>query len=500
MIALPLSVGIAVASGAPPTAGIIAAVLGGMIGSLMSGNRLAINGPAAGLIVIVFAAINELGQGDPTLGFKAMLGCVAIAGLIQIILGILRLGTLGMMFPVTVVHGMLTAIGLIIMAKQFHTGLGISGVQGTPLEQWMQIPNSIAHMNPVIAMIGVTSLTVMVIWPILGKGITNKVPAPLAAILFGSALGLYFDLEHQHLIEGQFGAFTVGPEFLLNVPASLKSAINFPDFSLIGTVLFWKHTVMIALVATAESILSTCAINKLDPEKRRSNLNRDLLGKGVVNVLCGFLGGLPVITEIVRSSANVANGAKSQASNFLHGFFLLMFLLMMPNLLHQIPLASLAAVLLLVGMRLGSPKHFWQAFRHGRAQGAVFVLTVVTILATDLLAGVLVGTLAEFVILASSSRTWKLFKLQVEKRGEPEDPVVAINGPIGFTNYIALRSHLDPSMNARRLTLDLRRSRVIDQTVREHLDSHIADFAAQGKELRIKHISRTKEQENRNAH
>jgi MFS superfamily sulfate permease-like transporter len=487
MIALPLSIGIAVASGAPPTAGIIAAVVGGMLGSLCNGNRLAINGPAAGLIVIVLAAVTELGAGDPMTGFRAMLACVVVAGILQMIMGSLRLGTLGLMFPVTVVHGMLAAIGLIIIAKQSHVALGVAGIKGSPLDNFLQLPASTLHLNPAIALIGGVSLAAMIFWPLLGKKVSGLLPAPLVAIIAGSALGVWLDLEHSHLVSGVFTA-TVGPEYLLNVPSSLKSALIFPDFSQVGTFVFWKHVTMITLVATAESILSTCAVDKLDPEKRRSNLNRDLTGKGLVNTLCGLIGGLPIITEIVRSSANVTNGARSQMANFLHGFFLLAFLVTVPSLLHMIPVASLAAVLMVVGFRLASPKHFVHAFHTGKAQGVIFLLTVVTILATDLLMGVIVGTLAELVVLAASSQTWRLFRLHHERHGSEEAPVIRVQGPVAFTNYLTLRHHLNPAASARTLTLDLRRAPVVDTTVREHLDSHVADFQAAGKELVIRRM------------
>lgn len=487
MIALPLSIGIAVASGAPPTAGIIAAVIGGMVGSFCNGNRLAINGPAAGLIVIVAAAVSELGAGDPMTGFRAMLACVVIAGVLQILMGSFRLGTLGLMFPVTVVHGMLAAIGLIIISKQTHVALGVAGVKGNPLANFIQLPESLLHLNPAIALIGGVSLAMMVLWPLLGKRVSGILPAPLVAILAGAGIGIWMDLEHTHLVTG-FVTASVGPDYLLDVPSSLKSALIFPDFSQAGSFPFWKHVVMITLVATAESILSTCAVDKLDPEKRRSNLNRDLLGKGLVNTLSGALGGLPIITEIVRSSANVSNGAKSQVANFLHGLFLLTFLAAAPALLHMIPVASLAAVLIVVGFRLASPKHFIHAFHKGKIQGAIFVLTVVTILATDLLMGVVVGTLAEFVVLAASSQTWKLFRLSHERHGSADAPIIRINGPVGFTNYLMLRNQLNPPASVRTLTLDLRKAPVIDTTVLEHLDTHIADFQAAGKELVIRRM------------
>lgn len=488
MIALPLSIGISIASGAPPTAGIVAAIIGGIVGSIFTGSKLTINGPAAGLIVIVYAAINELGKGDIMTGFKLMLACVVVAGILQIIMGLLRLGTLGLAFPSTVVHGMLAAIGLIIVSKQVHIAMGVDGVTGGPIEQYLKIPQSIMNMNSGIALIGFVSLAGMLTWSTYAKKLTKFIPAPLIAILLGSALALYFDLHHVHLVKQSFLNFTADPKYLLSVPDSLKSAVFIPDFSMIGSMLFWKHTIMITLVATAESILSTCAVDKLDPKKRQSDLNRDLTGKGVTNLLSGLIGGLPMISEIVRSSANVTNGAKTQWSNFFHGLFLLFFLGTVPWLLHEIPVASLAVILIMVGFRLGSPKHFIAAFKHGKAQGLVFVVTVAVILATDLLLGVLVGTLLEIIIHGAASQSIPGFRLKFERKGLPEEPVLQVNGSLAFTNYLALRSQIEKQSGSgvSRLTLDLRKVRVVDHTVNEHLLKHADDFQILGKELRIK--------------
>lgn len=488
MIALPLSIGISIASGAPPTAGIVAAIIGGIVGSFCTGSKLTINGPAAGLIVIVSVAISELGQGDPVVGFRLMLACVVIAGILQIAMGLLKLGTIGLAFPSTVVHGMLAAIGLIIISKQVHIALGVDGVTGGPIQQFLKIPESFMRMNTGIAAIGFASLASMLLWSIYGKKFTKFVPPPLVAILVGSALGIYFDLHHTHLVKQAFLSFTASPKFLLTVPDSLKSALFIPDFSMIGSGLFWKHTIMITLVATAESILSTCAVDKLDPEKRQSDLNRDLTGKGITNMISGLIGGLPMISEIVRSSANVANGAKTQWSNFFHGLFLLFFLGTVPWLLHEIPVTSLAVILILVGYKLGAPRHFISAFKHGTAQGVVFLLTVSVILATDLLIGVLVGTLFEIIIVGASSQSIPGFRLKYENKGLPEDPILQVNGSLAFTNYLSLRSQIEKQSGGicSRLTLDLRKARVVDHTVNEHLLKHVEDFAILGKELRIK--------------
>jgi MFS superfamily sulfate permease-like transporter len=253
---------------------------------------------------------------------------------------------------------------------------------------------------------------------------------------------------------------------------------------MIGTMLFWKHAILITLVGSAESTLSVCAVDKIDPANKRSDLNLSLFGNGLANFVNGCIGGLPVITEIVRSSANVSNGAKTQWSNFSHGMILIAFLMLAPSLLHEIPVSALAAVLIVVGFRLAAPRHFVEAFKHG--QGLVFVSTVLAILMTDLLTGVLVGTFVEFIKVFTAGKTWKLFRLSYEESEEKEERVVAINGPLAFTNYLRLREHLNPNAKGQRLTLDLSRASVVDHTVNEHLSQHTSDYAAKGKSLVIR--------------
>jgi len=483
LIALPLSIGISIASGAPPAAGILAAFVGGVIGALYSGSKVTINGPAAGLIVIVAAAILEMGAGNPLAGFRAMLACTLIAGVLQMIMGKLKLANLGLAFPSTVVHGMLAAIGLIIVSKQIHAAMGVSPSASSPFGLIAEIPTSMGLANPAIAAIATAALAIMFLWPFLPNKISRILPAPLVAVLAGVGLGLAFDLQHSHLVHTFLKDFNLGPKYLLDVPNNLKSAFFLPDFSLVSTLVFWKHTILITLVGSAEAVLSVCAVDKIDLKNRRSDLNKSLFGNGLANVVNGCIGGLPVITEIVRSSANVSNGAKTQWSNFSHGLILIAFLILAPNLLHEIPVAALAAVLIVVGFRLAAPKHFIDAFKHG--QGIVFLTTVLAILTTDLLTGVLVGTLVEFLFVFAAGKSLRLFGLNYETSKTKEERTLSVKGPLAFTNYLHLREHLNPNGKERSLTLDLSKSPVVDHTVNEHLSQHASDFAALGKSLII---------------
>ncbi len=487
LVALPLCVGISIASGAPPTAGIITAIIGGILGSLLSGSFLTINGPAAGMIAVILACVDDLGRGDHLTGYKKMLACTVAAGGLQLILGLSKVGTLGLAFPATVVHAMLAAIGLIIAAKQLYVLVGAPTLSSNPIQLLLDLPKQVMHANLEITVIGIISLTLIVALFYLGKRYpqVKKIPSPLIVVCLGALLGWIFDLEHHHTVRGWVKNFEVGPEFLLSVPRNFFSMFCFPDFSEITSYSHIKHTMMITFVASIESLLSTCAIDRLDPERRRSDLNKDLLGKGICNMIAGLCGGLPMIAEIVRSSANVANGAKTQASNFFHGTFLLLFLVTIPEYLHYIPLASLAAVLVFIGSQLCKPEHFQEAWHKGKDQGCIFLVTVVTILATDLLIGVLTGSILELAILIFRSRSFDIFRLRYTLQNLKKDlSVMKISSPLLFTNFLSLKATIDKNSRSS-LVLDLSKARTIDHTVMEHLKHYAKDFQSKGQTLEL---------------
>ncbi len=478
MVALPLCVGISVASGVPATSGLLAAMVGGLLGSIVSGGHISINGPAAGMIAIVLAAVYELGQGDPAAGYRAMLACTVAAGALQVVAGWFRGGRLGQAFPSTVVHAMLAAIGVMIVARQAHVLFGVAPTASSPFGLIGEIPHTITNLNPAIAAIGVSGLTLMVAMTILTKKFSHLflirhlkwLPLPLLVVATGVALGFFFNLEQVHAIRFFSLEGVTGPQFLLAVPDSLRDAIVFPDFTVLTTPLGWKHVLMIFFVGSIESLLSASAVDRLDPQQRVTNLDRDLSGKGLCNMVSGSLGGLPIIAEIVRSSANASSGAQTQWSNFFHGFFLLLFVALVPGWLHLIPLASLAAVLVFVGASLARPAHFLHALEKGKDQGAVFVVTLLAILATDLLIGIIVGTALEFALSAWHARSINLFRLKVDEKCSGEQShVLEIKGPVTFSNFMPLQSRMEKLGSVRRLTIDLRRSPGIDQTAMEHL-------------------------------
>ncbi|MDP3589620.1 MAG: SulP family inorganic anion transporter, partial [Methylobacter sp.] len=320
LIALPLCLGISMASGFPPSAGIITAIIGGVLVSRINGSFITINGPAAGLIVVVLGAVQSLGDGDAMAGYRYTLAAIVIASVLQILMGFFKAGRLSSFFPASVVHGMLAAIGIIIMAKQINVVLGTTPEQGSSLFSTIaQIPHSIVNLNPEIAVIGISGLVILTVWSMIKNPSLKMIPAPLIVVLVGMGLARYFDLEHEHMYlflpDAHFLPHheeTVGPAFLVAISENFMSGFYFPDFSKIATLEFWEAVVSICLVGSLESLLSAMAVDKLDPYKRHSNLDRDLTAVGVGNLVAGLIGGLPMIAEIVRSSANINNGAKTQ--------------------------------------------------------------------------------------------------------------------------------------------------------------------------------------------
>ncbi len=472
LIALPLCLGIAMASGFPPVAGVLTAIIGGVVVSFLGSARLTIKGPAAGLIVIAIGAVTELGQGDMSLGYKRALAVGVVAAVLQILFALLRAASVGVAMSPSVVHGMLAAIGVIIISKQSHIMLGVKPEAKEPLPLLAELPKSILHANPEIVLIGLLSLLILFGVPRLKHRWARVVPAPLWVLLVTVPLGLLFGLDQSHDYRLWTNTYHLGPEFLVNLPGSLLDAIAFPDFSAILSGTSIKYIIMFALVGTIESTLSVLAVDSIDPEKRASNLNRDLLALGVGNLTSSLVGGLPMISEIVRSKANVDAGATSARANFFHGVFLLLFVALAPGLLHMIPLAALAAMLVYTGFRLASPNEFVHARKLGRDQLFLFLVTIFVTLATDLLIGVGVGLVLKIIL-----HRYRGVPLPIMIRPQPEvaregDTLIIFPKAAIFSALLPLRkalTRLDDEV--REVIIDLKHARLVDHTFLSRLEA-----------------------------
>lgn len=420
LVAVPLCLGIALASGAPLFSGIIAGMVGGLVVALISGSPLGVSGPAAGLAVIVLAAIQDL-------GFPAFLLAVVLAGIIQILLGVLKAGVIGYYFPSSVIKGMLSGIGIIIILKQIPHYFGydadpegdLSFIQPDGQNTFSELFNMVNYISPGALIIASVSMFVLILWerPFMKKiGLFKIIQGPLVAVLLGIILNIAFSGNE---------ALALTKEQMVSIPVAESiggffQQFSFPDFSQIGNSAVYITAFTLAIVASLETLLCVEATDKLDPQKRITPTNRELLAQGVGNIVSGLIGGLPLTQVIVRSSANIQSGGKTKLSAFFHGILILVTAMLIPNLLNMIPFASLAAILLVVGYKLAKPALFRDIYHKGREQFIPFIITILGIVFTDLLIGIGLGLAVAIIqILWNNYQIPYKFDINEYKQGEP---------------------------------------------------------------------------------
>jgi Sulfate permease and related transporters (MFS superfamily) len=437
-VALPLCLGIALASGAPLMSGLLAGVVGGLVVGSISRSALGVSGPAAGLTVIVLGAIQTLGS------FEVFLSALVIAGVLQVALGLLRAGVLGYFFPSAVIHGMLTGIGLIIILKQLPYALGQGLVGGGASGSLLATLSSLGSVfHPGVVLISLLSALLLLLWDspaITSKRWLSLVPGAVVAVVVAVACQFLFRaFPALELLPSQLVAVPV-----TETPAAFLDLLVTPDFSQLTNPLVWEIALTITIVASLETLLSVEAIDKIDPRKRLTPTNRELVAQGVGNAVAGLIGGLPVTQVIVRSSVNMQAGAQSRASAIAHGALLLVSLMLVPQLINLIPLGVLAAVLILTGYKLAKPalfKHMWQG---GMEQFLPFIVTVLGVVFTDLLEGVAMGMAVAIVILLQRHYQNSHF-LHLKERDTPDDRHVVtleLAEEVSFLNKGAIKKEL----------------------------------------------------------
>ncbi|MEO2026783.1 MAG: SulP family inorganic anion transporter [Fuerstiella sp.] len=509
LIALPLCLGISLACGYPPIAGIFTAIIGSFVATVVSNSELTIKGPAAGLIVIAVGCIKDF-SGDGFLdgqwtaadqsAYQAALAIGVAAAVLQILFGMFRAGILGEFFPTSAVHGMLAAIGVIIILKQFPVALGVSA-DGKPLEMLQEIPSYIAAANPAIAAIGIVSMLIMFVWPTVGKMFRplKMIPAPMVVLFVSVPMGMGFDLLHAHFYMLQGHEYQLSDRFLVSMPDrvfGMFDDITYPDFTALGEAKAWKWVMMFFVIGSLESLLSAKAVDLVDPWKRKTNMNRDMVAVGVGNLCASWVGGLPMISEIVRSKANIDNGARTRFADMWHGIFLLACVALIPTILHRIPLAALAAMLVYTGFRLAHPTEFIHVYRVGKEQLAIFVTTLVVVLATDLLIGVAAGIVLKMVFHVANGVPLKsLFKpfLEVQEIDENTSLILARESAV-FSNWIPFRRQIEQIglVQRRNLVIDVSDTKLVDHSVMEKLEEMEREFEQEGLSFEVRGLESLK--------
>ena len=396
LIALPLSLGIALAAGAPAMAGIFSAVVGGIVTTFYRGGHISVNGPAKGVIGVILLGIALMDDGSGQ-AFNYVLAAVVTSGALQMLLGVLKLGRLADIFHTSVIHGILAAIGIIIFAKQIHVAMGTHSDSPSIVQNLIDAVVYLPQANPFVVVIAITGLFLLIFHGKTSSRFFHLLPAPMWVIALSIPFVYAFNFFEVQTLSFLGNAYEIGPNLLLDIPDTIKDSIMHPNFNKINTIEFWTTVFSMLIITSIESLAIAKAVDKIDPYKRKTDLNKDLTGIGLSTMVAGMIGGLPIIAVIIRSTVNIHNGAKTKWSNMYQGLLLLIFIMVLSPIMRQVPLCAFAILLVYTGFKLASPAVFKQAYSQGAEQLMFFVGTMVLTLYTNLLIGLLGGLLLALV-------------------------------------------------------------------------------------------------------
>lgn len=491
LVALPLCLGVAQASNpagqniVPLLGGIIAGVVGGIVIGIFSGAQLSVSGPAAGLTAIVGAALVTLG--GTTNAYQVFLLAVVISGVLQLIMGFAKLGIIGDYIPNSVIKGMLAAIGLILILKQIPHLIGEDSIpegdesfaQGNKRNTFTSIYYALRAFTPSAVIIGFVGIAIMIIWETTyfkSKRILQLIPSALIVVIIGTVIN--------ELYKMYYPSYTLAAKHLVNLPANkeaLVSAFTFPNFSELGNYKVYTTAFTLAIVASLETLLGIEAVDKLDPLKRISPSNRELKAQGVGNIVSGLLGGLPLTSVVVRSSANVTAGAQTKMSTIFHGLLLLSSVVFFPTLLNKIPLSALAAILIFTGYKLAKVSLFKDYYKRGWDQFMPFVITIAAILLTDLLIGIVIGILAGLFFLIRSN-----FRSSVFVVNDNNNYLIRLRKDVSFLNKPIIIDKLEQIPENSFLVIDATRSDFIDKDIIEAINDFLCHAHLKNIKVEIK--------------
>ena len=486
LIALPLSLGIALAAGAPAMSGIFSAIVGGIVTTFYRGGHISVNGPAKGVIGVILLGIVLMDDGTGQ-AFNYVLAAVVISGAIQMLLGILKLGRLADIFHSTVIHGILAAIGIIIFAKQIHVAMGTNSDSPSIIQNLIDAVVFLPDANPFVLVIALAGLFLLIFHSKTNYRFFHFLPAPMWVIALSIPFVYTFNFFDQQTLSFFGKSFEVGPQLLLDIPNTITDSIMHPNFSKINTIEFWTTVFSILIITSIESLAIAKAVDKIDPYKRKTDLNKDLTGIGISTVAAGLIGGLPIIAVIIRSTVNIHNGAKTKWSNMYQGLLLLIFIVILSPIMRQVPLCAFAILLVYTGFKLASPAVFKQIYKQGTEQLIFFVGTMILTLYTNLLVGLLGGlslTLMTHMLLArvSVSQFFKMvYKSRTKLIQRPDGSFdLKIRGIANFLGILKIDTLVAQIPSGADVNIDLSETRLVGITYMDFLVEFLKTQRATG--------------------
>jgi len=479
LIALPLSLGIALAAGAPAMSGIFSAIVGGVITTLYRGGHISVNGPAKGVIAVILLGIAIMDDGSGQ-AFNYVLAAIVVSGAIQVVLGLLKLGRLADIFHSSVIHGLLAAIGIIIFAKQIHVAMGTYSDSPSIIQNLVDAVMYLPKANPFVVIISLAGLLLLLFHSKISYRFFHILPAPMWVIALSIPFVYAFNFFDQHTLSFLGKAYEVGPKLLLDIPDNIMDSIMHPNFGKINTIEFWTTVISILIITSIESLAIAKAVDKIDPYKRKTDLNKDLTGIGLSTMAAGMIGGLPIIAVIIRSTVNIHNGAKTKWSNMYQGLLLLIFIVVLSPIMRQVPLCAFAILLVYTGFKLASPAVFKQVYDQGIEQLIFFIGTMVLTLYTNLLIGLLGGLTLAMVthMLLARVSIPRFFKMVYKSgsnlirkpNGNYELKIKGIANFLGILNLDKMINQIPAGAN---VDIDLSETKLVGMTYMDYLMDYL---------------------------
>ena len=486
LIALPLSLGIALAAGAPAMSGIFSAIIGGVVTTIYRGGHISVNGPAKGVIGVILLGIALMDDGSGQT-FNYVLAAVVVSGALQMLLGVLKLGRLADIFHSSVIHGILAAIGIIIFAKQIHVAMDTHSESPSIIQNLIDAIVYLPKANPFVMVIALTGLVMLLFHSKTTYRFFHLLPGPMWVIALSIPFVYFFNFFDVQTLSFLGSTYKVGPHLLLDIPDTIGDSIMHPNFSKINTLEFWTTVFSILIITSIESLAIAKAVDKIDPYKRKTDLNKDLTGIGMSTMVAGMIGGLPIIAVIIRSTVNIHNGAKTKWSNMYQGLLLLLFIVVLSPIMKQVPLCAFAILLVYTGFKLASPAVFKQAYSQGTEQLIFFVFTMVLTLYTNLLVGLIGGLLIALIthMLLARLSIPEFFKMVYNPRTKlilhPDGSYdLKIRGIANFLGILKVDKLVSQIPSGADVNIDLSETRLVGITYMDYLVEYLKTQRAGG--------------------